>query len=78
MSVVPLTIAVGDYILSPNIAVERKSIPDLVGSLGSGRLYSQAEAMCRYYSEAVLLIEFDETKPFSLLVGAWHRISPIT
>jgi DNA excision repair protein ERCC-4 len=36
--VIPATLTVGDYILSPNICVERKSIPDLVQSFNSGRL----------------------------------------
>jgi hypothetical protein len=35
---------VGDYVLSPDIAVERKAVPDLIQSLASGRLYSQARA----------------------------------
>lgn len=34
----PLTIPIGDYILSPTICVERKSLPDLIQSLNSGRL----------------------------------------
>ena len=110
MRLVPVTLEVGDYILSPvrrttkphdvsalllaagcslvsdrvcfyswvvqNIAVERKSIPDLFGSFASGRLYSQADAMCRHYKVAVLLIEFDESKPFALqLTGANSRDS---
>ena len=29
---------IGDYILSPEMCVERKSVSDLVGSLNSGRL----------------------------------------
>jgi DNA excision repair protein ERCC-4 len=37
--VVPATLTVGDYILTPDICVERKSIPDLVSSFNSGRLY---------------------------------------
>jgi DNA excision repair protein ERCC-4 len=39
MVVIPLTLTVGDYILSPDICVERKSIPDLVQSFNNGRLY---------------------------------------
>lgn len=34
----PLTIPIGDYILSPTICVERKSLQDLIQSLNSGRL----------------------------------------
>lgn len=37
--VLPVTLTVGDYILTPDICVERKSIPDLVSSFSSGRLY---------------------------------------
>ncbi|XP_060818768.1 DNA repair endonuclease XPF isoform X2 [Bombus pascuorum] len=64
MKVEPITLQVGDYILSPDICVERKSISDLIGSLNSGRLYNQAVAMTRHYSKPMLLIEFDPNKPF--------------
>ncbi|NXM06223.1 XPF endonuclease, partial [Tyrannus savana] len=63
----PVTLEVGDYILTPDICVERKSISDLIGSLNNGRLYSQCVAMCRYYKRPVLLIEFDPNKSFSLI-----------
>ena len=36
--VIPATLTVGDYIVTPDICVERKSIPDLIQSLNSGRL----------------------------------------
>merc|ERR1711874_48800 len=62
----PVTLEVGDYILTPEICVERKSISDLIGSLNSGRLYNQATAMTRFYARPMLLIEFDQNKPFSL------------
>lgn len=64
---VPVTLEVGDYILSPEICVERKSIPDLHQSLSSGRLYAQAESMCKHYKTACLLIEFDPDKSFALV-----------
>jgi len=63
----PLTLEVGDYILSPELCVERKSVPDLVGSLAGGRLFHQAEAMCRHYTTPALLIEFDADKHFGLV-----------
>ncbi|KAL7979151.1 hypothetical protein Chor_015175 [Crotalus horridus] len=62
----PVTLEVGDYILTPDICVERKSTSDLIGSLNSGRLYTQCVSMSRYYKRPVLLIEFDASKPFSL------------
>ncbi|XP_037363475.1 DNA repair endonuclease XPF [Talpa occidentalis] len=69
----PVTLEVGDYILTPDMCVERKSVSDLIGSLNNGRLYSQCVAMARYYPRPLLLIEFDPRKPFSLSArGAWH------
>ncbi len=56
----------GDYILSPEVCVERKSLSDLRQSFASGRLYHQAEAMCRSYPVPVLLIEFDRDRAFAL------------
>lgn len=64
IKVEPVTLVVGDYILTPEICVERKSISDLIGSLFSGRLYNQAVAMTRHYAKPMLLIEFDQNKPF--------------
>ncbi|ODV63101.1 ssDNA endodeoxyribonuclease RAD1 ASCRUDRAFT_31547 [Ascoidea rubescens DSM 1968] len=66
LKVIPCQITVGDYILSPKICVERKSIPDLTGSLKNGRLYQQCEQMFRYYETVILLIEFSEKQSFSM------------
>jgi DNA excision repair protein ERCC-4 len=60
INIIPITLDVGDYILTPDICVERKSISDLIGSLNSGRLYKQAEAMSRHYKKPVLLIEHEQ------------------
>ncbi|PWA97638.1 restriction endonuclease, type II-like superfamily protein [Artemisia annua] len=65
MNIIPVTLEVGDYILSPTICVERKSIQDLFTSFASGRLYHQVEMMSRYYQIPVLLIEFSQDKSFS-------------
>lgn len=67
--IIPVTLEVGDYILSPLICVERKSISDLYSSFASGRLYHQAEKMSRYYRIPVLLIEFSQDKSFSFQVS---------
>ncbi|KFM80672.1 DNA repair endonuclease XPF, partial [Stegodyphus mimosarum] len=66
IEVVPVTLEIGDYVLTPEMVVERKSVSDLIGSLNSGRLYSQAQSMCRLYKKPILLIEFDQNKAFSL------------
>ena len=61
-----LCMQVADFVLTSDICVERKAVPDLISSLDSGRLYSQAVAMCRHYKTPVLLIEFDPKKAFAL------------
>jgi DNA excision repair protein ERCC-4 len=66
MVIVPCMLTVGDYILSPEICIERKSINDLISSFKDGRLYSQAETMQQYYKSPMLLIEFDQDKSFTL------------
>ncbi|KAK4458457.1 DNA repair protein RAD1 [Cladorrhinum samala] len=66
MIIVPCMLTVGDYILSPNICVERKSISDLISSFKDGRLYSQCESMFQHYKNPMLLIEFDQNKSFTL------------
>ncbi|PWY90480.1 DNA repair protein [Aspergillus sclerotioniger CBS 115572] len=65
MAVVPCQLTVGDYILTPNICVERKSVRDLITSLRNGRLYNQAETMLQHYKNPLLLIEFDQNKSFT-------------
>jgi DNA excision repair protein ERCC-4 len=64
--IVPCMLTVGDYILSPNICIERKSIKDLISSFKDGRLYAQAETMLQHYKSPMLLIEFDASKSFTL------------
>jgi DNA excision repair protein ERCC-4 len=66
MEIIPCMLTVGDYVISPNICVERKSISDLIQSLNNGRLYNQAETMIEYYKKPMLLIEFDQSKSFTL------------
>ena len=82
MVIVPCMLTVGDYILSPNICIERKSIKDLISSFKDGRLYNQAETMMRHYKAAMLLIEFDQNKSFTLepfadLSGSLSSVSAV-
>lgn len=81
MIIVPCMLTVGDYILSPTISVERKSISDLISSFGSGRLYNQVETMFQHYKNPMLLIEFDQNKSFTLepfadLSGSLSSVNP--
>ena len=71
IDIIPMTIEIGDYVLTPDTCVERKSVSDLIGSLNSGRLYSQTQVMCRYYKRPLLLIEFDDQKSFNFKGKYW-------
>ncbi|KAJ3607745.1 hypothetical protein NHX12_024796 [Muraenolepis orangiensis] len=73
LDIEPVTLEVGDYILTAETCVERKSVSDLIGSLQSGRLYTQCVSMTRHYKRPVLLIEFDPAKPFSLVARTDFR-----
>ncbi|CAI5441796.1 unnamed protein product [Caenorhabditis angaria] len=55
--VIAATLEIGDYILSTDIALERKALDDLTQSLQSGRVFKQIEQMLQYYECTVLLIE---------------------
>lgn len=66
MIVVPCQLTVGDYVLTPQICIERKSIRDLISSFKNGRLFNQAETMLQHYKYPFLLIEFDQNKSFTL------------
>lgn len=63
-----MQLTVGDYILSDEICIERKSVltGDLFESFKSGRLLQQVSNMNQFYKKPVLLIEFDESIPFKL------------
>lgn len=66
MDVIPCMLTVGDYVLTPTICIERKSVRDLISSFNNGRLYNQAETMLLHYKNPFLLIEFDQGKSFTL------------
>lgn len=53
---------VADYVLSPEIAVERKSVSDLVMSVYDSRLFYQAARISASYAKPYLLIEGDSTE----------------
>lgn len=59
VNVVYRMLDVGDYLLSNEVAVERKTIPDFVASIFDGRLFSQVRALKEAYRKPLLLIEGD-------------------
>lgn len=50
---------VADYVLNPEMAVERKSVRDLVSSVYDSRLFYQAAKISAAYAKAFLLVEGD-------------------
>ncbi len=52
-------LAVADYVLNPEIAVERKTVRDLVSSVYDSRLFNQAARMAASFAKPYLLIEGD-------------------
>jgi len=48
---------IGDYIISPEIAVERKTLHDFVSSLFDGRLFQQVDCLSSNYSSSFLIVE---------------------
>ncbi|MCJ1417882.1 hypothetical protein MMC32_004227 [Xylographa parallela] len=78
MIVIPCMLTVGDYVLSPTICIERKSVRDLISSFKNGRLFNQAETMLQHYKHPMLLIEFDQNKSFTLDPFAEHTTAIAT
>lgn len=66
--IVPTTLSIGDYILSRDIAVERKSVTgnDLQQSLISGRLYKQLVNLTHAFPWPIILLEFTTGRTFQL------------
>jgi len=50
---------VADYVVSPDVAVERKTIRDFVSSIYDSRLFYQAERLSLSYSKPYLIVEGD-------------------
>jgi DNA excision repair protein ERCC-4 len=55
-------LTVADYVLNPEIAVERKSVRDLVSSVYDSRLFYQAARISASYAKPYLLVEGDSTE----------------
>ncbi|CCW60197.1 unnamed protein product [Phytomonas sp. EM1] len=73
LDLVPLTLATADYVLSPQYAMERKSVRDYTQSLQSGRVHRQLATLCRRYERPLLLIEFHRHQPFRLVFFSLSR-----
>lgn len=68
---------VGDYILSHDIVIERKTVSDLLSSIYDGRLYIQCSELLKFYSKPVVIIEGDISSVFSNERNIQEKISRI-
>lgn len=50
---------VGDYIVSPEEVVERKTIRDLISSIYDGRLYIQCSQLVKHFPRPVIVVQGD-------------------
>lgn len=48
---------VGDYLVSPEIAVERKTVRDLISSIYDGRLFLQCSDLVKHYQKPLLVVQ---------------------
>jgi DNA excision repair protein ERCC-4 len=60
---------VGDYVLGPRLAVERKGPDDLGASIRDGRIFDQAVRLQSVFAQAVLMLEGE---PRGIAEGAWR------
>lgn len=68
---------VGDFIISKDVVVERKTADDFVSSLTDGRLFKQAHNMKKNYSCPIIIIEGDFERVFDRNVSpkaVWSAI----
>ncbi|MBA3977553.1 MAG: heavy metal resistance protein CzcA, partial [Nitrosopumilus sp.] len=50
-------LSVGDYIVSSESVIERKTIYDLINSVYDGRLFVQCSDLINHYSKPLIIIE---------------------
>jgi DNA excision repair protein ERCC-4 len=67
-------LSVGDYIISDDVVIERKSVEDLVSSVFDKRLFDQIERLSEVYPEPILLIEGDLSK-IRMITDRWKAIN---
>ena len=48
---------VGDYVVSSETAVERKTVRDLISSIYDGRLFLQCSDLIKYYQKPLLIVQ---------------------
>ena len=57
---------IGDYVLSKDVCVERKTIEDFLNSMIDGRLFTQLNNLRQNYSKPLVILEGNTTELFTL------------
>ena len=52
-------LTVGDYVVSPDTVIERKTVHDLVHSIYDGRLFVQCGQLVKHYPKPIIIIQGD-------------------
>ncbi|EZQ03869.1 MULTISPECIES: 3'-flap repair endonuclease Xpf [Acidianus] len=73
-SVILQQLTVGDYIVGPDVAVERKSVSDLVNSIFDKRFFDQISRLKQTYQKIILLIEGDLSR-IKEITSKWKAIN---
>jgi ERCC4-related helicase len=66
VKVIMKQLTVGDYVLSKDVCVERKSVEDFLASMIDGRLFNQLVDLRENYSKPLVLLEGNLDELFSL------------
>lgn len=67
-------LSVGDYVISDKIAIERKSIEDLVSSVFDKRFFDQLSRLSEVYERPFILVEGDLDK-IKTITSRWKAIN---
>jgi len=67
-------LTVGDYVISDEIAIERKSVEDLVSSVFDKRFFDQLSRLSEVYPKSFILIEGDTDK-IRKITSRWKAIN---
>ncbi len=57
---------IGDYVLSKDVCVERKTVEDFVNSMIDGRLFTQMNNLRQNYSKPLVILEGNTTELFTI------------
>jgi len=67
-------LSVADYVISENVAVERKAVTDLVNSVFDKRFFDQLNRLSEAYNNPILIIEGD-INIIRNITEKWHAIN---